>query len=185
MNLKKILLSAFLILSFNFFFIGKVFALNDPSFPTCAAPIGTLKVYYANGNHGIPGDTATHSGSDWVYTYTDGQLVQCFCPPNGTGIQTNWWKIPDMSQDEIKKYLGVGWNYIADGSAWGLDNAPYLAKNYEISCAFGGRGGGEVLGIGGGEVLGLAATGNITQIIGSFAFGVFLLYCATKLREEE
>lgn len=186
MTVFRTVLAAFLILAFNFLFARQILAFDVPSFPTCAAPIGTQKEYFANGTHGIPGDTTTHVGSDSVIAYTDNQLIQCFCAADGNGIQTNWWKIPELDQEQIKSYLNDNWNYIPDGSAWGLENAPYLAKNYAMICA-GGRGGGEVLGAnlgtGGGEVLGLAATGNITQIYGCLAFGLFLIYCAFRLRE--
>lgn len=177
------ILSAFLILAFNFIFIRYAHAIDAPSFPTCAAAVGTLKVYYANGTHGIPGDTTTHTGSDTVISYTNNQLIQCFCDERGSGIKTNWWKTGSLTDGERAQLLADGWNYIPDGSAWGLENTTYFAKNSPMSCAYGGRGGGMVLGTGGGDVLGLAATGNITQILGFFVFGVLLLYCATKLNK--
>ncbi len=174
-------------------------AQASPDFPFCFNPQGTVVASYSSGTHGIPGDGNVYEGSDTVYAFNDKQLIQCFCPPTGTGIQTNWWKFSELSQDQVNNMVAAGWVYIPDGSAWGLDNAPYLAKNYRFECVFGGKGGGggesqvttsssgggQVLGIGGGEVLGLASTGNKAQIYGFLAFGAVLVYCAFKLRDEK
>lgn len=111
------------------------YAVTTPSFPSCVNPQGSLKVQYDNGTHGIVGRTATFTGSDKVYQLSgNDQLMQCFCPENGNGIQTNWWKVANLSESDIKMLTNDGWTYVADGSAWGLDNAPYVAKNSDYNC---------------------------------------------------
>lgn len=113
-----------------------------PSFPACPAPGGTLKASYPTGTHGIPGDTGTYTGSDSVYTINDSQAVQCFCPTTGnSGIQTNWWQVDELSQGDINYFKSLGWVFIPDGSAWGLDSAFYFAYNTSFSCGGGGGGG--------------------------------------------
>lgn len=136
-----------------------VLAIEAPTFPSCLNPQGTLKVKYGSGVHGIVGDTREFRGSDAVYTVSNGRLFQCFCPDTGSeGIQTNWWKVASLSQTEINDFTRQGWILVEDGSLWGLDKDPYLAKNVKYICK--GLGG-----IGGGEVLGLASTGSIDSII--------------------
>lgn len=148
----------FLLLLF-FSLVSRVLAIDAPIFPSCLNPQGTLKVKYESGVHGIVGDTREFRGSDAVYTISADTLFQCFCPQTDSeGIQTNWWKVLSLSQTEINDFTKQGWILIEDGSLWGLDKAPYLAKNGKYIC----RGIG---GIGGGEVLGLATTGSIDSLI--------------------
>lgn len=131
-----------LILSFVFLLAApSVFALEVPQFPSCVAPQGTLKVSYEAGIHGIPGSEASYSGQDSVYLLGAGNALQCFCPPSGNGIQTNWLKLSEVSVEEVESYKKQGWVYVPDGSAWGLDAAPYLAQNVSYSCLSGGNGG--------------------------------------------
>lgn len=125
-----------------FLFVGasRVSATTDiPNFPACSSPSGSVKVSYASGIHGIPGDSGEYVGSDIVYTISDSSLVQCFCAATGTGIQTNWWKQDSLSQEQLNSLTSQGWILIPDGSAWGLDPVPYLAKNSPFSC-----GGGQI-----------------------------------------
>ena len=115
-------------------------AVSPPDFPSCLAPTGSLKVSYTSGTHGIPGDLGTYTGSDSVYQVVGSdRLIQCFCPASGTsGIQTNWWKVGDLSGGEIDDFVKLGWIYVPSGALWGLDDVAYLAKNVSFSC-----GGGE------------------------------------------
>lgn len=133
--MKKYILS--LIFSVLLFAFWPVIAnaASAPSYPTCVNPQGNLRVTYNDGLHGIAGMLNEKYGSDKVYeiTGTD-SLMQCFCPTDGEGIQTNWWKAGNLTDDEIKVFKSQGWNYIADGSAWGLDNAQYLAINSTYNC---------------------------------------------------
>ncbi|MBU0569257.1 hypothetical protein KKB40_00555 [Patescibacteria group bacterium] len=150
-----------------------------PDFPTCSNPTGTLKVFYEDGIHGIVGNTFQFSGSDSVYSVDELTLIQCFCSEDGSGIQTNWWKINSLTQDEINTLKNLGWVFVPSGSVWGLDDASYMAKNTDYAC--GGstsssddnsnndESSGEVLGTStssdqGGEVLGLATTGNVSVL---------------------
>ncbi len=110
-------------------------ATNVPSFPSCVNPQGTVKSQYSSGVHGVPGQYTEKKGSDTVYQISgNNQLVQCFCPDSGTGVQTNWLKASSYSEDYIKVLKSEGWIYITDGSAWGLDAGAYLAKNSDYSC---------------------------------------------------
>lgn len=141
-----------------------------PEFPVCSNPQGELKSEYSSGTHGIPGDTSSYTGSDKVYTVSNNTLIQCFCPENGNGIQTNWWKIDFVIESLIETYKNLGWIYVPDGSVWGLEQAPYLAQNLSYSCKGDGVGGpspsGDILseGISTSNVLGLAGTGDSLRL---------------------
>lgn len=151
---------------------SQTFAVTPPDFPACSSQIGAPKIAsYTNGVHGIPGDTKTYTGSDTVYAI-DGtnKVLQCFCAENGIGIQTTWWKASSLSDAEIKVLVSQGWNHIVNGSAWGLANEPYIAKNSEYACS---------RGMGGGymedtkeTILGLAGTGNTKFLYNLFLFAV-------------
>lgn len=169
------------------------FASDVPSFTSCVNPKGEVKASYENGTHGIAGMPGLFSGKDVVYQISGEALTQCFCADNGSGVQTNWWKIPQMTESEIKTYEAQGWIYIPNGALWGLENAPYLAKNSDYVCkSSGGNGGsgdsgsgsgsnsgsssnnssgfvgGSSNGSGGiGQVLGLASTGNSVFLLGT------------------
>lgn len=159
----RLIISAIIIAGFA----KPVYAVNAPTFPSCANAQGTIKASYPSGVHGIPGKSEEFKGSDNVYLVTEDTVLQCFCPESGQeGIQTNWWKIASLKQDEIDSFVNKGWIFVPDGSLWGLDQAPYLAQNIQFSCKAGETSGG---GVGGGfmvgEVLGLASTGNMLTII--------------------
>lgn len=166
-----------------------LFAYQVPNFTSCLNPQGEIKASYESGTHGIAGQTGSYEGRDAVYKLSENSLTQCFCAADGSGIQTNWWKIPYLSESEIKTLEAQGWIYIANGSLWGLDNAPYMAKNSDYSCkSSGGNGSSSETssnsssnssnssvsqassssGSGGiGQVLGLASTGNTVLILGA------------------
>lgn len=115
--------------------IGTTQAYAEPTFPSCANVQGALKVENSSGVHGIAGRADTYTGSDKVYQIdANNLLMQCFCPENGNGIQTNWWKANHLSDDQIKVLKSQGWIYITEGTAWGLDSGPYLAKNSDYNC---------------------------------------------------
>jgi len=105
-----------------------------PSFPSCVTPQGTQKVFYPTGVHGIPGSTNTYTGSDTVYVLSEETLSQCFCAINGKGIQSNWWRVSSLGLNQIDELVGLGWVFVPDGTAWGLQEAPYLVKNEAYEC---------------------------------------------------
>ncbi|KKS89070.1 MAG: hypothetical protein UV63_C0025G0008 [Microgenomates group bacterium GW2011_GWC1_43_11] len=173
--MKRISFLYLVSLLFTFFFgIPKVFAFAYPTFPTCANPQGTLLVSYPDGTHGIPGSPTSYTGSDAVYRLNDTTLTQCFCSTYGEGIQTNWWNASSLTDDEVAILRSEGWVSIPDGSVWGLDPGPYMAKNSDYLC--GGIGGADVLGLGtGGDILGLATTGNIATVYSVFTLAIIFL----------
>ncbi len=169
---------------------------STPTFPNCMNPQGTNIANYSTGTHGIVGSSSTYTGSDAVYALSEETNVQCFCPAEGsTGIQTNWWEIPEMSFEEIANYQKLGWIYVPNGALWGLNENPYLTYNTEYSCKPIGGGGtpekkkdknkdnnddddeedkdegtvqGTATGIGG-QIMGLASTGYNKELVISFA----------------
>lgn len=195
--MKKHLVAAVAIFITMLLVTPSVHALTTPSFPSCLNPQGTLKVKYDNGEHGIVGKQGTFSGSDAVYITSDSTYTQCFCPLDGNGVQTNWWKFSDLDPDEIKSLTYNGWTLIHDGSLWGLTADQYLATNTSYSClargggnggsggssnSSGGSGGGSssssnngISGIGGGEILGLAFTGDVIVLYGLVVIGAISL----------
>lgn len=130
------------------------YAVSEPTFPNCINVLAPVKVAYENGTHGIPGRTQSYQGRDTVYFLDNANLLQCFCPPDHNGIQTNWWKANGISDPDIQTLKNLGWTYVPNGELWGLENTPYLAKNIDYNCAPGQ----------GGEIMGLASTGNSTQL---------------------
>lgn len=164
-----------------------------PSFPACSNPQGTLKVSYENGIHGIVGNTSQFSGSDSVYIIDDISLIQCFCADDGQGIQTNWWKISSLTQDEIDSLKKLGWLFIPSGSVWGLDSSPYLAKNSDYDCngvvnennnSSSGQDSSTAAAAEPktGSVLGLAATGNSSLIYSLLILGLASILLGKILR---
>ncbi len=179
--------------------LGKpAFAHEVPNFPSCVSPLGTAIAQNNDGVHGIVGRTEQFTGSDVVFSVTPDTLIQCLCPPDGNGIQTNWWKASVLSDNELKNLQAQGWIFVPDGSLWGLEQAPYLAQNTTFSCfgGSGGGGGGSGGGSGGsgggsssssstpfGEVLGLASTGNIAFIYLLIGIGLTLTTLGLLLKK--
>lgn len=171
-----------------------VAASTTPVFPSCDQPSGSIIAQYDSGMHGIAGDSSTYHGSDAVYQLSNSQVLQCFCPEEGSeGIQSNWWKYSELSEDEIKILIKAGWIAIPSGAVWGLNDAPYLVQNHSYSCR--GTGGGSSSENGsqsdsndsptgsGGQVLGvssLAATGNALAILTFVSMGSLALISARR-----
>lgn len=110
-------------------------AQEIPNFSTCPTPGGNIIASYDTGTHAIAGDPITHNGSDYVYQLTNTTVTQCYCPVTGVdGIQTDWFDASGLSQDEIDSLKNSGWIYIPNGLSWGLNDAPYLAKNISFAC---------------------------------------------------
>lgn len=105
-----------------------------PEYPLCTSPVGQLKVRYENGLHAIPGETQLRNGSDDVYWTESGNAIQCFCAPDGSGVQTNWLKLEEISHDTVSSLVSKGWIFVPNGADWGLDAASYMAKNTNYTC---------------------------------------------------
>lgn len=130
-------------------------AVELPEFYSCSAPSGEVIANYNEGIHGIVGETTEYRGQDTVYKINDAQIVQCFCPDNqAQGIQTLWWKFSDTNQADLNVLQKQGWIYVPNGKLWGLDDAPYIARNSRFICR-GSGGAGSILGI-----TGFADTGS-------------------------
>lgn len=134
--MKTKILSLLAVATVSMSVAGQAYAAPSiPDFPSCVNPQGALKVSYDSGTHGIIGMDGLRTGSDKVYKVSDyDKLLQCFCPENGNGIQTNWWEASALSVDDIEYLKKEGWHYAADGSAWGLSDRPYVAKNFDYNC---------------------------------------------------
>lgn len=136
-------------------------AVDVPNFPTCSNPQGVLKVSFDSGTHGIVGNPGVFTGADKVYTVDEARTVQCFCSVDGDGIQTNWWKVSSLTQDEVEQLKKLGWVYVPSGEAWGLNADPYMAKNEAYSCKSTNNSGGSTTNTSsgtGGSILSAAAT---------------------------
>lgn len=198
---------ASMLLTIIFFFTSylQVKAYEIPQFTSCINPQGQTRVSYDSGTHGIAGQIGNYQGKDAVYMLSGDALTQCFCSTNGSGIQTNWWKVSSLTEDEIDLLKSQGWNYVPNGALWGLEEAPYLAFNSNYSCQGsstgsgstggccspttdipgpGGSGGqGSVLGVSTGSVLGLASTGNTKFIAGIFTSSLLALFIGLILKK--
>ncbi len=140
-------------------------SLSDtPSFPSCSAPSGSVLANHSEGVHGIVGDFGAHTGSDVVYSLSNNNATQCFCPTDGiAGVQTNWMNASGLSSNEIASFTSAGWIYVVNGIVWGLSDNPYLAKNISFVCSAVGGGDGSIgsYGAGGGseeQVLGISTS---------------------------
>lgn len=140
---KKSTIVSVLVLVFVFL-LGGLYQLNllaqasvsQPDFPTCQSLYGTSgnKISYESGIHQIVGGGLL-DGSDNVYSQSNGNYLQCYCPSTGTsGIQTNWWLADALSQEDVNYYTSMGWFFV-NGEQWDLGNHMYLAKNSDSVCA--------------------------------------------------
>lgn len=136
LEIRSALMAGILLLSS----VSPVFAVDVPSFPTCPNPSGVQIASYADGTHGIPGRVEVFTGSDNVFRIDESRVVQCYCAPDGNGIQTNWWKVSSLTSEEKAELVKQGWIYIPDGSVWGLNQGDWMAQNFTLSC--GDKGGG-------------------------------------------
>lgn len=177
------------------------FAVTVPTFSSCLNPQGKTIASYSTGTHGIVGDMSEHTGSDSVYLQDNGNNVQCFCPTNGSGIQTNWLKASAVSQNDVNVLINSGWTYIPDGSAWGLDPVAYLAQNTSYACQGTSNGGSGSTGGSSGSsssssngsstgivqaatthMNNLANTGDMQAIVYVFSAAIFSLVTFTILK---
>ncbi len=160
-------------------------AVTAPNFPSCVNPSGSLIVNYSSGNHAIPGSSTSYSGTDKVYNLGDGNFLQCLCTVNSTGIQTGWWKVGSLTEEQLNELRADNWFLIPDGSLWGLDKNTYMAKNWSYSCNSSGSSDGQVQGTSTrfGQVLGLATTGTLPVIVSYLGLGIVLLLASRLLKK--
>lgn len=175
-------------------FVPSASAVTVPQFPSCLNPQGSVIASYNSGVHGIVGSSGTFTGADKVYAVDAIRIVQCFCPDNGPAIQTNWLKASDMTDTDVEILKNSGWYFVPNGAAWGLDNAPYLAKNSNYTCKSTANGTSSSTGGGssssssssssstggasndlGSKVLGLAFTGSSEYIYKLWLYGLVAL----------
>jgi len=133
-NKIKFLLASFLSLALVLL-VSTVYAeVSPPTFPSCSLQSGSGDIAnYDNGLHQIVG-AGLLEGADDVYSQANGNALQCFCAEGDSGIQTVWWRIGDLTSQEIEGFLSQGWVQ-ENGLQWNLENTNYLAKNSEFSCA--------------------------------------------------
>ena len=173
-----------------------VSAQTVPSFPTCANPQGTVTASYSEGDHGVPGNTGTNTGSDTVFELSGDTTMQCFCADNGDGTQTNWWHAAFLTDEEVQILKNQGWIVVPNGELWGLAEGEWLTFSSPYACPASNKSdnnssdnnnsSGDVLGAStdpGGSVLGLASTGNIAMIYGLAGLGVLSLLAGFLLRK--
>ena len=135
-KIASIIVTAVLLVSLVLL-VGNVAAqVSPPDFPACSQQDGPGdRAHYESGLHQIPGGGLLE-GSDDVYTLGSGNYLQCYCPTEGDeGNQTDWWRIEELSQEEIDQFLAQGWLFEENGLQWNLEDASYLARNSESSCA--------------------------------------------------
>lgn len=116
--------------------VGTAIACPIPqNFTSCINPSGqVIADHHEPGDmHSIAGKDGQFPGTDIVYK-NDDAITQCFCPPQGMGIQTKWMKADQHSEEEIKDFLSQGWILIDNGADWGLDQGKYLAQNSDFVC---------------------------------------------------
>lgn len=200
-KLHIIILSLFFLQTF----VKPAFALTEPPVFSCKTPVGDVIADFNEGTHGIAGDSATYTGSDKVYRIDNDHVLQCFCPTDSNeGIQSNWAKLADTSESSISYFQKLGWSYVPNGLAWGLDDAAYIVKNEYYGChgdagsatpsdsnSSSNSSSGSVAGtndgdLGGGQVLGsvLAATGNDRLILFYSILGMLFGYAAYRFARD-
>lgn len=109
-----------------------VYANAVPDFGTCVNPQWSQTQVNTGSNHGVI-NVGSFAGTDTIYQ-SNGNVLQCLCTDSGEGYQTNWLKVSDYSNAQIDELKAQGWMYVPYGKDWGLDNAPYLAKNETYTC---------------------------------------------------
>jgi len=165
------------------------FAVSTPDFGSCLNPQVAASQVNNGDNHGVVGQITSYKGTDSIYTLSNGNVLQCLCPDNGSGVQTNWLKVNDLSEAEVNVLENDGWIYVATGSSWGLEDVPYLAKNSDFSCRSGSSSNSSSSSSSSSEskvesqVLSLASTGNAFAIYGLILAGITSLIAGLLLNK--
>jgi Tfp pilus assembly protein PilV len=160
-------------------FAKPAFAVSTPDFGSCVNP-QVVSSQVNTGTHGVAGRTQTYTGKDSIYTLSNGNVLQCLCPDNGSGVQTNWLKASNVSSQDVETLKSQGWEYIPTGSVWGLSDTAYLAKNSDYSCTATGGGSTSTPSS---TTLGLAKTGNMLMIYGFLTAGLTALLSGMMLKK--
>lgn len=112
-------LLGFLIQAKNNYNVEATQEYEEFEFPLCIDQEGNGDwSHYDSGLHQIYGD-GLQEGQDDVYSLENGNFLQCFCPLNGEGIQTDWYRT---------EYGSV------NGSQWNLGDYQYDVVNFNYSC---------------------------------------------------
>ncbi len=166
------------------------FAVSTPDFGSCLNPQIAASQVNNGDNHGVVGQIASYKGTDTIYTLSNGNVLQCLCPDNGSGIQTNWLKVNDLSETDVNILKNEGWIYVATGSSWGLEDVAYLAKNSNFSCRSESTSTSSSSSNSSsseqkveGQVLGLASTGSEVAIYGLILAGITSLIAGLLLNK--
>ncbi|RJR23403.1 hypothetical protein C4578_04180 [Candidatus Microgenomates bacterium] len=108
-----------------------------PVLPHCPKPGGELIVSHDEGFHQIPGNGLLE-GSDQVFRVGDRLFVQCYCPPEEsgitTGIEAQWIHESYLTPEQEQFVQDLGWIRIEDGTQWGLPAGVYFVNNSFFKC---------------------------------------------------
>jgi len=108
--------------------------VNPPSFPKCVDQSANGDwAHYDTGWHQIVGNGLVE-GVDDVYSLDGGSYLQCLCEFNDDGTETIWWRVDELSQEDINYFIANGYYYL-NGEQWNLGDYMYLAKNDEFLCS--------------------------------------------------
>src|SRR5437868_3093497 len=103
---------------FSAFITAKpIFAFTVPASGSCINPPQNVYNFQNPGTHYVAGTTDSYPGTDSVFaldgngqdTLSSSSVMQCLCPENGKGVQTNWWKATDLSEFDMKTLEAQGW----------------------------------------------------------------------------
>ena len=108
----------------------------------CGDIHGTLVAKYPSGWHWIVSFSPNQWGADKVKNVGYDNYIQCFCPRKlegfeplfRHGVQTNWLKASNVSNETQQKLLSQDWLWVNNGADFGLAPEPYLAKNIKWDC---------------------------------------------------
>jgi hypothetical protein len=103
----------------GYLFTAKNIKAQTPTFPLCENQTQNGdRAHYDTGLHQIAGGGLLE-GKDDVYGLGNSYYFQCFCSPEGDGIQTNWTPVKE----------GQEW-----GPNWNLDETYYNYENRDFNC---------------------------------------------------
>ncbi len=156
---------------------GPAFAVSTPDFGSCLNPKVAVSQVNTGNNHGVV-NKGTYAGTDSIYRLSDANVMQCLCPDNGSGIQTNWYKVSKLSSTDISVLKSEGWIEVTTGASWGLEDTKYLAKNIDYTCK-------GTQAVSATKPIALAKTGNTVAIVGLFLMGLLSLTTGLLLKKSK